>query len=495
MVEGRGHREFLMSRLLRSPLPSPPHKREGIRSGLRGALCMIPFAAMFLPVTAQAAVFNPTSFTLANGLQVVVVPNKMAPVVNQMVWYKVGSSDEKSGKTGLAHYLEHLMFRGTTNVAPGEFSKLIAAQGGSDNAFTSWNYTAYHETVAADRLPMIMGLEADRMRHLRITAETATPELHVVMSERQQRTDNDPHGRFHEAVRRTLLPHHPYGTPVIGWRKDIEKLSVADAEAFYRRHYAPNNAVVIISGDVEPETVMRLAASIYGPIPKAALEERRKVPPAPMPAKSRIRRVDPGVDLAQIEIDAVVPSYSTQQGQEAYAHEVLSEILDSGEVGLLYRHLVQDKGLASGINVSYDPDSRGDAIFSIAASPTPKTRAKALEKALKDELASLAQQGIEPALVEAAKKRLKRSAIFARDSLMAPGYIFGSALTTGHSVADVEDWPARIEAVSVEDVNAALRAMIGSQRKITALLLPDPRNSGSRRESAPVISPHEGEIR
>ncbi|MER2520013.1 MAG: pitrilysin family protein [Bdellovibrionales bacterium] len=473
-----------------------PSRGRGSRSGLSSRFYLrLVLPALFtaaLPGAAQAAVFNPTSFTLANGLQVIVVPNHLAPVVNQMVWYKVGAADEVPGKTGLAHYLEHLMFRGTRNVAPGDFSKLIAAQGGNDNAFTSWDYTAYFETVAADRLPMIMGLEADRMRHLRVTPETATPELQVVLSERQQRTDNDPHGRFNEEVRRALLPRHPYGVPVIGWRKDIEKLSVADAEKFYRRHYAPNNAVVVISGDVKPETVMRLAASIYGPIPKSDVPPRRSLPSAPMPTKERLRRVDPGIDLAQIQINAVVPSRTTQKGREAYAFEVLSEVLDSGEVGLLYRHLVQDKAIASGIGASYDPDSRGDALFSIAASPAPKTRPKVLETALQEELRALAQQGLEPALIEAAKARLIRAAIFARDSLMAPGYVFGSALATGRSVADVEDWPARIEAVTVDEVNAALRAMESSPRKITALLLPDPKGSGSRRSSAAPVSLHDG---
>ena len=198
----------------------------------------------------------------------IVVPNHLAPVVTQMVWYKVGSSDEVPGKTGLAHYLEHLMFRGTDNVAPGDFSKMIAAQGGNDNAFTSYDYTAFFETVAVDRLPMIMSMEADRMQHLRILPETATPELSVVLDERQQRTDNNPQGRFTEKTRHLLMPHHPYGIPVIGWKNEIEKFTAADARQFYERHYAPNNAVVIISGDVTPEDVMRLAASIYGAVPK-----------------------------------------------------------------------------------------------------------------------------------------------------------------------------------------------------------------------------------
>lgn len=494
MAGTRVGNSLCLSRLRRVFIPDSPRNIKGGRALLR--LGIAAFFAAGLPAVAQAAVFNPTSFTLANGLQVIVVPNKLAPVVNQMVWYKVGSADEVPGKTGLAHYLEHLMFRGTSNVAPGAFSKTIAAQGGNDNAFTTWDYTAYHETVAADRLPMIMGLEADRMRHLRIAAETATPELRVVLSERQQRTDNDPHGRFSEAVRRALLPRHPYGTPIIGWRKDIEGLSVADAQNFYKLHYAPNNAVVVISGDVEPETVMRLAASIYGPIPEGKPVQRRAVPPSPMPAKTRLTRVDPGIELAQIHVKTVVPSYATQKGREAYACEVLSEILDSGEVGILYRSLIQDKALASGIGVSYDSDARGDALFSIVASPTPKTPPRKLEAALKEELHVLARQGIEPGLVEAAKKRLQRSAVFARDSLTAPGYVFGSALATGHSVEDVEEWPARIEAVTTDDVNAALRAIEASPRRLTALLLPDANNNGGRRRgSGSTDSLREGGIR
>ncbi len=226
------------------------------------------------PVAARAAVFYPTSFTLANGLQIIVVPNHLAPAVTQMVWYKVGSADEHSGKTGLAHYLEHLMFRGTDNVAPGEFSKMIALQGGNDNAFTSYDYTSFHETVAADRLPMIMQMEADRMQNLRITPETATPELSVVLDERQQRTDNNPEGKFGEKTRHLLMPHYPYGVPVIGWKNEIEKLTASDAQSFYARHYAPNNAVVVISGDVMPDEVMRLAASIYGQVPRHEVEAK-----------------------------------------------------------------------------------------------------------------------------------------------------------------------------------------------------------------------------
>jgi len=436
-----------------------------------------------LTLQAHAAVFYPTSFTLSNGLQVIVVPNHLSPAVNQMVWYKVGSSDEVPGKLGLAHYLEHLMFRGTSNMAPGEFSKMIAAQGGEDNAFTSYDYTSYHETVAADRLPMIMQMEADRMQNLQIMPETATPELSVVMNERQQRTDNNPEGRFGEKLRHILLPHHPYGVPVIGWKPEIEQLTAAKAAEFYKQHYAPNNAVVIISGDVTPEEVMRLAAAIYGPIPRGDIAPRKPVPPATNPKRHRFVMTDIGVEQAQLEFTAVVPSYSTQKNTEAYAYEVLSEALDGGEVGLLYRRLAVEQGLASGVETNYDPDARGDALFVIALTPQPGKTPQQLEKALQDQLQGIAQNGLDAKLVEAAKQRLERTAIFARDSLMMPGYAFGMALTTGHSVNDVEEWPDRIERVTADDVNAALRDLVANPHNLMAMLLPDSKATAAQREA------------
>lgn len=438
---------------------------------------------------ADAAVFYPTSFTLANGLQVIVVPNHIAPAVTQMVWYKVGSSDETPGKTGLAHYLEHLMFRGTDNVGPGDFSKMIAEQGGNDNAFTSYDYTAFFETVAADRLPMIMSLEADRMQHLRITAETATPELSVVLDERQERTDNNPHGRFSEKTRHLLMPHHPYGTPVIGWKSEIEKLTVSDARQFYEHHYAPNNAVVVVSGDVTPEEVMRLAASIYGSVPKRDVVPRRALHSSPVPEKHDFTMVDLGVEQPQIQSEIVVPSRITQKGKESYALEVLGEALESGEVGILYRRLVMDQNLASGLAANYDSAARGDAIFTLEAVPRPGVSAKKLETALTDELTKLASSGLEAKDVADAKERLKRSAIFARDSLMMPGYAFGMTLATGGNVADVEEWPTRLDSVTVDDVNAALRDLVANPKRLMAALLPDKHASRAAREAAqPVIS-------
>jgi zinc protease len=444
---------------------------------------------------ATAAVYYPTSFTLANGLQILVVPNHLAPAVTQMIWYKVGSTDEVSGKTGLAHYLEHLMFRGTTTTPPGEFSKIIAAQGGNDNAFTAYDYTAFFETVAADRLPLIMQMEADRMQNLKITAEAATPELSVVLDERQQRTDNSPEGRFNEKVNHLLMPHYPYGTPVIGWRKEIEKLSAEDARQFYENHYAPNNAVVIISGDVTTEEVMRLAAATYGAVPKRDVLPRKPIEALQMPSQKKYVMVDAGIDQPQVQMRIVVPSYTTQKDHEAYALEVLAEALDGGEVGLLYRDFVKQNELATATETGFDPDTRGDAVFTIAISPKSAKEHTKVERALGDYLKNLAQTGISPDLISSAKERMKRSAIFARDSLMMPGYSFGMAITTGHAVADVEEWPDRIDAVTTDQVNAALRDLAANQHVIIASLLPDPHASAAAREAAHPALSHDMGIR
>jgi zinc protease len=457
---------------------------------LRRSLIFFAFLLFLTPLLTRAAVFYPETFTLPNGLEIVVVPNHLAPAVTQMVWYKVGSVDEVPGKSGLAHYLEHLMFRGTTTMAPGAFSRKIAAQGGDDNAFTSYDYTSFHETVAADRLGMVMQMEADRMQNLVIKGETAVPELSVVLDERQQRTDNNPEGRFGEKLRHLLMPDYSYGIPVIGWKPEIEKLTAADAEDFYKHHYAPNNAIVAISGDVTLEEVKKLAADTYGKIPRHDVTAPKTFPPLTAPAQRRFEMVDAGVEQPQLEWNAVMPSYSTQKGHEAYALEVLSEALDGGEVGALYRDLVAAQGIASGIETNYDPDARGDAVFTIAAVPQPGKDPKALEKALQAELQKLAQTGLDAKSVENAKKRLTRAAIFERDSLQAPGYVFGEGLTTGHTVADIEAWPERIEAVTADQVNAALRALVASPYSITGLLLPDPNATPETRAAArkPAIS-------
>ncbi|HUY69148.1 MAG TPA: pitrilysin family protein [Alphaproteobacteria bacterium] len=458
----------------------------------RLSVALAALAVFFVSFNARAGVFYPKTFTLKNGLQVVVVENHLAPAVLQMVWYKIGSADEVPPRTGLAHYLEHLMFRGTKKIGPGKFSRIVAAQGGNDNAFTSYDYTGFYEMVAKDRLPLIMRMDADRMHNLDITPKVATPELQVVLDERQQRTDNDPGGRFEEHMRRALMPDSPYGRPVIGWKPQIEKLTAADAMHFYHEHYAPNNAVVVIVGDVDAAKVEKLAEKTYGRVPRRDVAPRKPPPPPGLPSETSYTAKDPGVAQPQFEWLAVVPSYSTQKGDQAYAFEVLEEALDSGEVGRLYRDLVVKQGVASGIDVDYDPDARSDTVFAIALVPQPGKDPKTMAGDLRDELRALAKTGLDPQKIENAKKRLQREAIFARDGLTAAGYDFGEALTTGHKVADVEAWPDRIASVTPEQVDAALKYLVADKHAIAGLLLPE---AGAKGASAQPMLQHGESIR
>jgi zinc protease len=280
------------------------------------------------------------------------------------------------------------------------------------------------------------------------------------------------------------MPHYPYGRPVIGWKKEIEGLTASDAEKFYEAHYAPNNAVVIISGDVRVDDVMRLAAATYGRVPMRDVVDRHVFEPAPPPSTHDFLTVDPGVEQPEIIWRFVAPSYATQKDNEAYAYEVLSEVLADGEIGILYQKLVIDQGVASTLEAGYDPDARGETSFTLAASPRPGVSYQVLEKALRVAIHDAAQTQLDAATVEDAKKRLQRSAIFAREGLIMPGYAFGMALTTGHTVADVEAWPDRINAVTVDQVNAALKELASTPRQTMGALLPDTHASAAAREAA-----------
>ncbi|NTU76505.1 MAG: insulinase family protein, partial [Alphaproteobacteria bacterium] len=385
-------------------------------------------ALFFVAAPSSAAVFYPETYTLANGLQIVIVSNRLSPAVSQMVWYKAGAVDEEPLGAGLAHYLEHLMFRGTEKIPAGAFSALIAAQGGEDNAFTSHDATAYYETVAADRLPFIMQMEADRMENLRLTSVTAAAELDVVRAEREERTGNKPQGQFAEKMQAALFPDHPYGIPVIGLREEMAKMTPAQAENFYRSHYAPNNAVVVVSGPVDAAEVLRFAEATFGRVPRRALAPRRVFPQPTVPREKRVTMIDARVQQPHVEIHVVAPSYATQKKNEAYALEVLSEVLTGGEVGVLYQELVVEKNLASGVDVSYDPQTRGPAEFSLIAVPQAGRDVHDVEAALRAAVAKWARRGLDKTKVKKAQERLQREAIFARDSLMAPGQVLGAAL-------------------------------------------------------------------
>jgi len=448
--------------------------RKESRSGMTNCVFVLSFALLAWAAPAQAAVFSPQTFTLSNGLQVVIVTNRLSPAVAQMVWYKVGAIDDLVDRSGTAHYLEHMMFKGTQEVPAGAFSQILAAQGGDENAFTTHDTTAYHEIVAADRLALVMQLEADRMRNLTLLPDEATPELAVVLSERQERTDNNPAGLFQEKMAAALFGKQPYGRPVIGWRKDIERIAPLDAMRFYRAHYAPNNAVLVVSGNVEVSEVLRLASGTFGRLPAQPVAPRPTFGALAVPRQKRVEMQDSRVTQPSFIQMISMPS-AKQDQRRADALEVLAELLSGGEVGLLYQHFVVQKNSASGIDASYDSLSLGPTLFSLSATPSPKQDVRALEVQVKSFLHRLAAKGVSSRDVAAAKQRMEDSAIFARDRLMAPAQILGRALAVGEPLASVENWPERIRAVTVDDVNKALSAVLARPYQVTGILEPAPR--------------------
>lgn len=418
-------------------------------------------------------VFFPESFTLANGLQVVVVTNRRVPVVTHMVWYKVGAADEAYGSSGIAHFLEHLMFKGTDTVEPGEFSRLVARHGGQDNAFTTWDYTGYYQTVASDRLEMVMRLEADRMAHLKLTDAVVTPERDVVLEERRQRTGNDPRDRLGEQVSATLFVHHPYGTPVIGWESEIRKLDRETALAFYRQWYAPNNAVLVVGGDIDAAQLRPLAERYYGVLPARPVPSRRRVDEPVLDTERRVVLRDAEVRQPSLARNYIAPSYRRGATEHAYPLQVLAEVMSGGADSRLYRSLVMERRLATSAWLSYSASALDYGTLSVGVSPMPGVDLAQAEAALDAEIRTLLTGGVTADEVETAKKRMLAQAAYSRDSLTAPAWTFGVALATGRTVDDVESWPQRIAAVTPDQVTAAARAVLSRKDPVVGVLLPD----------------------
>ncbi len=454
-------------------MPRPYRLSPAARRGLSVFLVAIPILFSLGSVPAGARVFDPETFTLDNGLQVVVVTNRRAPIVTHMIWYKVGAADEAAGESGNAHFLEHLMFKGTDKLGPGEFSRIIALNGGSENAFTSYDYTGYYQTVARDRLEIVMEHEADRMTNLRLTDEVVLPERDVILEERRSRVDNNPGGKLREMMQATLFLNHPYRIPVIGWEHEINELSTETALAFYRRWYAPNNAVLVVGGDITAAELRPLAEKHYGAVPAHAVPERKRIAEPPQHAPRRLTLKSPQVSQPSVSISYLAPSHNSAGNEHAYALQILDEILSGGATSRLYRGLVVEQAIAASAGSGYSNSAFDLGTFDFHASPRPGGDIAGLEAALRAEIARLLADGVTETEVAAAKRRLRAGAIFARDSLGTGPNIFGRALTTGRSVADVEAWPERISSVIVEQVNAAAREVFLDNRSVTGLLLPE----------------------
>lgn len=426
------------------------------------------------PTGVRAKVWDPTTYTLDNGLQVVVIPNHRAPIVSHMLWYKVGAADEAPGETGLAHFLEHLLFKGTENAPPGEFRNVIVGNGGQENAFTTHDTTAYYQRIPSHMLETMMKYEADRMTNLKLTEEIVNTEREVVREERRTRVDNDPASQLWEVARSVTYLNHPYRRPVIGWDHEIEDLNLDQALAFYRKWYAPNNAVLVVSGDVEPEEVRALAEKYYGVIPARDIPERARVQEPPQNAARSVQLESPLVQQPSISITFLAPSYNRGDSEHAHALEVLRQVIGGGATSRLYRSLVVDQGLAASAMASYGPNRYDMTTFGLSASPRPGVSLDEVEAALQAEVGKFLAEGVTQEEIDSAKKRLKASAVYARDNFGTGGSAFGRALTTGGTVEKVESWPDDIEAVTLEQVNQAGKAVFADESSVTIRLTPKP---------------------
>ncbi len=432
--------------------------------------------ALFLALApdARSGVFNPETFTLDNGLQVVVVTNRRAPVVTHMLWYRVGRADESPGKGGLSHLLEHLMFKGSEAYPDGEMSRRVARNGGRENAFTSYDYTAYHQTVARDRLGLMMAMEADRMTNLRLGAPVVEPERQVVLEERRMRIGNVPAARLRAAARAALFVNHPYGQPIIGWTAEIEGYGLEDILAHYRRWYCPANAVLVIAGDVTAAEARPLVERHYGPLACAAPPPARVRPPIPdLESERRVTLRDPNVGQPTWRRVWLAPSHGTADPPAVAALEVLDEVLSGGATSRLHRALVVDRGVATSVHTHYNPDALDKTDFTVFAAPRPGVPIERLEDAAVAEIGALLRDGVTDSEVARAKQRLLDSAVYARESIRVAARVFGVALTTGQTVDDVESWPDRIASVTAGEVARAARAVLGRPGHVTSILLPE----------------------
>lgn len=438
---------------------------------LAGFLLLV-CAAGLPAVPARADIFPAETFTLENGLQVVVIPNHRVPVVVQAVLYKVGAADGPPGKNGIAHFLEHLMFKATGTLAAGQFSQEVDRRGGSDNAYTNQDTTVYHQEIAAQHLELIMRMEADRMVNLRLTDEVVLPERDVILQERLQTTDDDPSSRMREALQAALFLNHPYRLPIIGWKHEIEGYTTEDAVEFYQTYYAPNNAVLIVSGDVETAEVRALAEKYFGPIEAREVPPRQRLSEPPAPAPRRIEIEDERVRQPFLTRAYTAPSYRSAKGREAYALSVLATILTGSASSRLNQELVLKQKTALGVSANYDGDDLDLGTFRLYATPRLAGDLDKLEAALDLEIERLLREGVTEEEVARAKRQLQIAAVKTRDSITGPAFIVAQALGSGRSLQSIQSWPDLIDDVTPGDVLKAARAVLRPEASMTGVLVP-----------------------
>jgi zinc protease len=424
--------------------------------------------------SAQAQQTRTFQLVLQNGLQVVVVPDHRAPVVTQMVAYKVGATDDPPGISGMAHFFEHMMFRGTRSVPGGGFSQTIARNGGDDNAFTTHDFTVFHEQIAKDKLRLAAHLEADRMANLDLSESAVMAERDVVAEERRMRVDNDPQALVLEQAEAALYLSHPYGRPVIGWPEEIRRIGRAEADNFYRRHYAPNNAILIVAGDVTPEEVRTIAEAEYGPLPARDLGPRvdyaqpRRIGESRLVVNRKDAKVPLFLRLYRVE------SYAEAAPGQAEALELLARLLGGDVTSALYRRLVVERRIATDISATYEGYARDSGQFSISATPRPGVPLETVERAVDEVIGYYIHHAPSKVELARAKAQLVAGATFRRDSQFEMASAYAQALAIGLTVFDVQQWPMRIQAIKARIVQDAAADSLDRAQSVTAYLLPRP---------------------
>lgn len=439
---------------------------------LRSALAGISLILHVMPMSATAASTGVTTFELENGMQVVVVEDHRAPVVQHMVWYRAGSADETSGTSGVAHFLEHLLFKATDTLAEGELSATVAANGGRDNAFTSFDYTAYFQRVAADRLEIMMRMEADRMRNIRLTETNIETERKVIIEERNQRTENNPRALLSEQMRAVQYHNHRYGVPIIGWMHEMETLDMEDVLGFYETYYHPNNAILVVSGDVEPDEVRRLAARYYGVIPENTdLPKRQRSAEPPQTAERRVLLRDTRVAQPYVSRSYLATERNSGDQHMAAALTLLADLLGGGTTSYLTEKLQFETQKAVYTSAFYGGVSLDDATFSVVVVPTVDVSLEEAEDAMDATLAQFLVDGVDEDRLARIKYQLRASEIYGRDNVDGIANRYGRALASGLTVEDVQSWPEVLQAVTADEIMAAARKVLVRNASVTGWLM------------------------
>ncbi|SMX24540.1 M16 family metallopeptidase [Boseongicola aestuarii] len=435
------------------------------------------FIAVIIPLVVALAgpakAAEVTSFLLENGLDVVVLEDHRAPAVVHMMWYRVGSADEPRGVSGIAHYLEHLMFKATDELESGEFSATVARNGGSDNAFTSYDYTAYFQRVASDRLELMMRMEASRMDGLALVEEDIATERDVVIEERNQRTENDPGALFGEQRRAAQFLSHPYGIPIIGWKHEAEALTLKDAVSFYEQHYGPNNAILIVAGDVEPDEVRRLAEQYYGVIPpNPNVKPRNRVTEPPQLAERRLSYADPRIGQAYVVRTYLAPERDAGAQEEAAALTLLAELLGGSSTTSFFADKLQfETQVAIYSAAFYSGLSLDDTTFGLVVVPSEGVSLAEAEAAMDQAVADFLEAGVNMEDLERIRVQIRASEIYEQDNLSSLARTYGAGLTSGLTIEDIQAWPQILADVTAEDIMAAAEKIFERRNAVTGWLM------------------------